>query len=59
MPLFFYSASQVNLIKKRMKDQDPTIGFALTSNFYKILSEKKALDQNENARLGNYVGIKF
>jgi hypothetical protein len=54
MPLFFYSPNQVNLIKKRMKDQDPTIGFALTSNFYKILLEKNGsdLDKYENARFG-------
>ena len=54
MPLFFYSPNQVNLIKKRMQDQDPTIGFALTSNFYKILLEKNGSDLNkyENTRLG-------
>ena len=55
MPLFFNSSVQTNLIKKRMKEQDPTIGFALTSNFYKKLMENAYnpdLDSDETARLG-------
>jgi len=55
MPLYFYSSIQTNLIKKRMKDQDPTIGFALTQNFYKKLMENANnpdLESDETVRLG-------
>lgn len=53
MPLYFHSPLQTNLIKKRMREQDPTIGFALTSNFYKKLMENtNNPDLDETTRLG-------
>jgi hypothetical protein len=41
MPLFFYAPLQISMIKKRMKDKDPTIGFALTSKFFKQLIQQQ------------------
>lgn len=58
MPLFFYAPLQVQLIKKRMKDKDPTIGFALTSKFFKQLLRQEhqpnleTINDSEQTKLG-------
>jgi len=59
MPLFFYAPLQVQMIKKRMKDKDPTIGFALTAKFFKQLVQQQnnpeprnQLEIEEETRLG-------
>ena len=55
MPLYFYSPLQVNMIKKRMREKEPTIGFSLTSTFFRNLTENESqtfLNENEEMRLG-------
>jgi hypothetical protein len=61
MPLFFYAPLQVQMIKKRMKDKDPTIGFALTAKFFKQLVQQQTnpdpqdeLNHEEETRLGRF-----
>lgn len=50
MPLFFYAPLQIAMIKKRMKDKDPTIGFALTSKFFKQLIQQQTNTDPANSR---------
>jgi cereblon len=49
MPVYFYSPLQVQMIRKRMREADPTVGFALSSKSIKYLLKKnKRNENNEN-----------
>ena len=58
-PLFFYSPLQVQMIKKRMKDKEPTIGFTLNTQFFQLIQQNQTQkfvdDSSDETKLGTLI----